>query len=87
MDKPFSVTLDSAWDEPENIEQKEKEWKAKYNVIATFHDGGDYYSSWTLCGAVENVKECIVNEWCIPGNHNFADIIDDEEKLETLIHA
>jgi hypothetical protein len=45
-----------------------KDFKQKYNVVATYFDGGDQMSYWTLEGAEEDIKRYLVE-------NGFGDVI------------
>jgi hypothetical protein len=80
MNDQVIITLDSCWYDVEEVHERLKELKNKYNITATFHDGGDYYSTMTYKGTKENIKKFLEVEY-VP---YFDEEDMDEEVLEII---
>lgn len=76
--KKIRITLNACWNEPSEIRQLKKDWKLKEkNIKATFRDGGDYYSSWTFTGPVNEVEAIVRENWCIDKNTSLEDAVEE----------
>ena len=73
----LTVTLDSCWsnaDEVRNFKRKMKH----YGIEATFHDGGDHYSTWSLTGAKDDLRKAINDNWLMHGLNAAEDVMNQE---------
>ena len=57
----MKVTFGSMWYDEDERAEKIAEFKSKYNLDATFHDGSDYSSSWTVEGDEEDIKRYLID--------------------------
>jgi hypothetical protein len=71
------INIDSCWFDADEREEYIKNIKEKYNLECEFHDGSDYYSSWTYTGTKENIKKFLDVEY-IP-------YVEEEEYCDDVI--
>lgn len=71
-EKPITVTIDSMWGNEAEVKAFEAKMKYKFNITASFNDGGDHYSSWTLSGTKDSLRAAIMTEW----SDDFDDLMD-----------
>lgn len=62
-DKLITVTIDSMWSNEADVKTFAAKMKYKFNITASFNDGGDYYSSWNLTGTKDNLIAAIMTDW------------------------
>ena len=80
-----SVTLNSCYITPTEVEEAKKHFLDTYNVSGKFFDGGDQYSTWTLTGHVENLRQAIKEEWLCRGYLGFLDVISNPDELKLFM--
>ena len=71
-EKLITVTIDSMWANEADVKSFAAKMKYKFNIIASFNDGGDHYSSWTLIGSKESLVAAIMTNW----SDDFDDLMD-----------
>lgn len=76
-EKILTVTLDSCWSDAELV-LKFKKKMSKYGIEATFHDGGDHYSTWSLTGAKDDLRKAINDNWLLRGLNAPEDVMDQD---------
>ena len=64
MDKAIeTIYIDSCWRDEDEVKEFARTWKRKYGIKATFNDGSDWYSSWTLEGPREILLDFLDKEY------------------------
>jgi len=63
MAKKMTITLDSIWNDADEVKEFQRKMAAEYGLEAGFNDGGCHYSSWTLTGPKAALRMAIQDEW------------------------
>jgi hypothetical protein len=63
MNTMQEINIESCWRDEDEVKKFAKAWKRKYGIVATFTDGGDYCSFWTLEGPREKLLKYLNNEY------------------------
>ena len=76
-EKMLTVTLDSCWSDENDVKKFIADMK-QINIEASFHDGNDHYSTWTLTGKKEDLVKAIKDNWLMRGLNAPEDVMDEE---------
>ncbi len=74
------INIPSAWFDENESKLIAKNWNTTYSIKATFNDGSDYDSSWSIEGYFENVKKFLIDEYVsvMDGIENLDPDIDED---------
>jgi hypothetical protein len=79
------INIDSCWHDEDEANEIAAKWHKDYEITATFNDGSDYYSTWSIEGYFENVKKFLTDEY-VPafGGEKFLDPEGDEDIIRII---
>jgi hypothetical protein len=79
------INIGSCWHDKDEANKIAKSWLTDYNIKATFNDGDDYYSTWSIEGYFENVKKFLLEVYILDmGGEDCLDKEIDEDVLRII---
>ena len=80
----MNIYVNTCWYDKAEVDEFVKHVKDKYDIKATFNDGGDWYSTWKLEGTKLNLLKLLENEYDVKSRADVEDAIEDEDDLDKL---